>query len=123
MTRPKHFAERISRSGNTSVAVNIRDAEDRIDAFVRVGAMVADFGIQGASTVWSLGYVPTVPCSALSYAFTAGLFVIPVPLVWLIDRYARPLQVRRYLVEMAHYGNYNDAPSKRSGHERVEALW
>jgi len=79
--------------------------------------MVADFGIQGASTVWSLGYVPTVPCSALSYAFTAGPFVIPVPLVWLIDRYARPLQVRRYLVEMAHYGNYTmprqSAPSMR----------
>ena len=28
---------------------------------------------------------------------------------WLVDRYVRPLQVRRYLVEMAHYGNYNDA--------------
>ena len=35
--------------------------------------------------------------------------MIPVPLVWLVDRYVRPLQVRRYLVEMAHYGNYNDA--------------
>ena len=67
--------------------------------------------------------MPTAPYSALSYALAAGLFVIPVPLVWLIDRYVRPLQVRRYLVEMAHYGNYNDAPSKRSGHERVEALW
>ena len=53
--------------------------------------------------------MPTAPYSALSYALTAGPFVIPVPLVWLVDRYVRPLQVRRYLVEMAHYGNYNDA--------------
>jgi len=26
-----------------------------------------------------------------------------------VDRYVRPLQVRRYLIEMAHYCNYNDA--------------
>jgi hypothetical protein len=67
--------------------------------------MVAGFGIQGASTVWSLGYVPTALYSALFYALAAGLFVISVPLVWLVDRYVRPLQVGRYLVEMAHYGN------------------
>jgi hypothetical protein len=51
----------------------------------------------------------TVTASVPSSEAVQGLFVIPVPLVWLVDRYVRPLQVRRYLVEMAHYGNYNDA--------------
>jgi hypothetical protein len=52
---------------------------------------------------------PQVTASVPSSEAVQGLFVIPVPLVWLVDRYVRPLQVRHYLVEMAHYGNHNDA--------------
>src|SRR5690242_6807533 len=86
MAKPKELAAGISRSGNTSVYHNVRAAEDRTDALVGVGALVIGFAVQGASIIWSIGYKPADSISALSYVITVALFIIPVPIVWLVDR-------------------------------------
>jgi hypothetical protein len=100
--KPKAYAARVIRSGNGSYAANIQTAENRADAQVGILAIVVGFAIQAVTTVVMTGHAGTLS-DGWSYPMTALWVIIPVILVWILDRSTRELRVRRYLVELAHY--------------------
>jgi hypothetical protein len=101
----RHYALRMTRSGNSNSWQNVQAAENRADAQTGVLALAAGFAIQAATTIWTVGHSGPELSGGWSYLVTIGWVAIPAFAVWWVDRKSQWFWVRRYLIRLACYDN------------------